>query len=74
MSGYSAASFRAWQETARCFGDCSEETSGTGVMFENHSQDTRYTGPLEVAQTVFTEMPTHRSSATAEVMLSAYIH
>lgn len=21
-------------------------------MFENHSQDTRYTGPLEVAQTV----------------------
>ena len=52
VSGYSAESFRAWQETARCFGDCSEETSGTGVMFENHSQDTRYTGPLEVAQTV----------------------
>ena len=52
VSGYSAESFRAWQETARRFGDCSEETSGTGVMFENHSQDTRYTSPLEVAQTV----------------------
>ena len=51
MSGYSAESFRAWQETARSFGNCSEET-GSGLMFENHSQDTRYTGPLNVAQTV----------------------
>lgn len=51
MSGYSAESFRAWQETSRSFGNCSEET-GSGLMFENHSQDTRYTGPLEVAQTV----------------------
>lgn len=51
VSGYSAESFRTWQETARSFGDCSEET-GSGLMFENHSQATRYTGPLEVAQTV----------------------
>ncbi len=51
VSGYSAESFRAWQEASRCFGNCSEET-GSGLMFENHSQDTRYTGPLEVAQTV----------------------
>lgn len=51
VSGYSAESFRAWKEIARSFGDCSEET-GSGLMFENHSQDTRYTGPLEVAQTV----------------------
>lgn len=51
VSGYSAESFRAWQETSRCFGNRSEET-GSGLMFENHSQDTRYTGPLEVAQTV----------------------
>lgn len=51
VSGYSAESFRAWQETARSLGDCSEET-GSGLMFENHSQVTRYTGPLEVAQTV----------------------
>lgn len=51
VSGYSAESFIAWQETARSFGTCSEET-GSGLMFENHSQDTRYRGPLEVAQTV----------------------
>ena len=51
VSGYSAESFRAWQETSRCFGNCSEET-GSGLMFENYSQDTRYTGPLDVAQTV----------------------
>ena len=51
VSGYSAESFRAWQETSRSFGDCFEKT-GTGLMFENHSQDTRYTGPLGVAQTV----------------------
>ena len=51
MSGYSAESFIAWQETSRSFGNCSEET-GSGLMFENHSQDTRYTGPLNVAQTV----------------------
>ena len=50
-TGYSAESFRAWQETARSFGNCSEET-GSGLMFDNHSQDTRYTGPLNVAQTV----------------------
>ena len=50
-TGYSAESFRAWQETAQSFGNCSEET-GSGLMFENHSQDTRYTGPLNVAQTV----------------------
>ena len=50
-TGYSAESFRAWQETARSFGNCSEETD-SGLMFENHSQDTRYTGPLNVAQTV----------------------
>lgn len=51
VSGYSAESFRTWQEIARSFGDCSEET-GSGLMFENHSQATRYTGPLDVAQTV----------------------
>ena len=51
VSGYSAESFRAWQETSRCFENCSEET-GSGLMFENYSQDTRYTGLLNVAQTV----------------------
>ncbi len=52
VSGYSAESFRTWKEIARSFENCSEET-GSGLMFENHSQATRYTGPLEVAQTVF---------------------
>ena len=51
VSGYSAESFRAWQETSRSFGTCFEKT-GSGLMFENHSQDTRYKGPLDVAQTV----------------------
>lgn len=51
VSGYSAQGFRTWQKITRSFGNCSEET-GSGLMFENHSQDTRYTGPLEVAQTV----------------------
>ena len=51
LSGYSAESFRTWQRTTRSSADCSG-TSGTGLMFENHSQATRYTGPLEVAPTV----------------------
>ena len=51
LSGYSAESFRAWQGSAggaeNCIGAASER-----LMFENHSQDTRYRGPLEVSQTV----------------------
>ena len=39
---------RRWQ---RYEVNCTAETN-TAVMFENHSQDTRYTGPLKVAQTV----------------------
>ena len=52
VSGYSAKSGCPWKATA---GDTSEgigETSTDRLMFENHSQDTRYTGPLDVAQTV----------------------
>ena len=56
VSGYSAEGFRAWQKAARCFADCAGTTGGTGLMFENHSQDTRYTSPLEVAQTVSATM------------------
>ena len=52
VSGYSAEGVRAWKEAARSTADCSGATSSTGLMFENHSQDTRYTGPLSVAQTV----------------------
>ncbi len=52
VSGYSAKSGCPWKATA---GDTSEGIGETGtdrLMFENHSQDTRYTGPLDVAQTV----------------------
>jgi len=54
LSGYSAKSFRAWQEAAGCIAESIGETSDAddGLMFENHSQDTRYRGPLDVAQTV----------------------
>lgn len=52
VSGYSAESVRAWKEAARSVTDCSGTTGSTRLMFENHSQDTRYTGPLSIAQTV----------------------
>jgi len=52
VSGYSAESVRAWKEAAGSIADCSGTTGSTRLMFENHSQDTRYTGPLDVAQTV----------------------
>ena len=51
LSGYSPQSFRSWKETAGSFGTCSEETS-TGLVFSNHGQDTRFKGPVEVAETV----------------------
>lgn len=43
VSGYSAKSFRSWQEATRSVGDCSEET-GSGLMFENYFQDMKYAG------------------------------
>lgn len=53
VSGYSAQSFKSWQDTANGITEGSHETGGTdSLMFENHSQDTRYRGPLSVAQTV----------------------
>lgn len=51
VSGYSAESFRAWQRATGGAADCVGE-AGKSLMFENHSQDTRYRGPLEVSQTV----------------------
>ena len=51
LSGYSPQGFRSWKETAGSFGTCSEETS-TGLVFSNHGQDTRFKGPVEVAETV----------------------
>ena len=52
VSRYSKESFRAWQETARSFGKGIVDTVSSGLVFENHGQDSRYTGPLDVAQTV----------------------
>ena len=53
VSGYSAQGFKSWQDTANGITEGSHETGGSdSLMFENHSQDTRYRGPLSVAQTV----------------------
>ncbi len=51
MSGDSSKGGCSWKETT---GDSAESIGKTvgSLMFENHSQDSRYTGPLEVAQTV----------------------
>ena len=51
LSGYSPQNFCSWKETAGSFRTCSEETS-TGLVFSNHGQDTRFKGPVEVAETV----------------------
>lgn len=51
LSGYSAQGFKSWQSSANGSSESIGE-NGCGLMFENHSQDTRYRGPLEVAQTV----------------------
>lgn len=53
LSGYSAEGFKSWQNAANGITEGIGETGETdSLMFENHSQDTRYRGPLEVAQTV----------------------
>lgn len=52
LSGYSSQGFRAWQETANGSAESIGETGSNSLMFENHGQDCRYTGPLDVAQTV----------------------
>ena len=51
LSGYSAEGFRAWQSTARNSAVCTG-TAVKNLMFENHSQDTRFKGPLEISPTV----------------------
>ena len=53
LSGYSAQGFKSWQNAANGITEGVGETGGQdSLMFENHSQDTRYRGPLKVAQTV----------------------
>ena len=52
LSGYSAQGFKSWQDAANGITEGIGETGSDCLMFENHSQDTRYRGPLTVAQTV----------------------
>ena len=51
LSGYSKTSISSWQGSAATVRE-STENAGIGLMFENHGQDSRYTGPLDVSQTV----------------------
>ena len=51
VSGYSSKGGCSWKETTGNSAESIGKTVGS-LMFENHSQDSRYTGPLEVAQTV----------------------
>lgn len=51
LSGYLKKGSFSWKRTTECTEDGIRET-GSKLVFENHSQDTRYTGPLEKAPTV----------------------
>ena len=51
LSGYSAKGFSSWQGSAATVRESTKD-AGIGLMFENHGADCRYTGPLDVSQTV----------------------
>lgn len=52
VSAYSAGGFRAWQRTASAAENRARAAGGTAFVFENHAQDARITGPLDIAPTV----------------------
>ena len=52
LSGYSAEGFRSWKGTSGNAQEGIGETVDDSLVFENHAQDSRFTGPLSVAQTV----------------------
>ncbi len=52
VSAYSAGGFRAWQRTASAAENRSRAAGGAALVFENHAQDARITGPLDIAPTV----------------------
>lgn len=58
VSGYTPQGFKSWQGTANCTEEGFGETSHPSLMFENHSQDSRYTGPLDVSQTIISTFGT----------------
>lgn len=51
LSGYSPKSIQTWQGSAPAAAESTGD-AGIGLMFENNGQDCRYTGPLDVSQTV----------------------
>lgn len=51
LPGYSSKSISSWQGSASVAAESTGD-AGIGLMFENHGQDCRYTGPLDVSQTV----------------------
>lgn len=52
MSAYSAECFRAWQGAAVAAENCPRTAGGAALIFENHVQDARISGPLDIAPTV----------------------
>ena len=51
LSGYSKTCISSWKGAAAA-SKKSTGDAGIGLMFENHGQDCRYKGPLDVSQTV----------------------
>lgn len=58
LFGYTPQGFKSWQGTAGCTEEGIGETSECSLMFENHSQDSRYTGLLDVSQTILSTFGT----------------
>lgn len=52
MQGNLKKSGEPEQDSATCSSEGTRKTGCDSLMFENHSQDSRYTGPLDVSQTV----------------------
>ena len=52
LSGYSSEGFRSRKGTSGNAQEGIGETVDDSLVFENHAQDSRFTGPLSVAQTV----------------------
>lgn len=52
VSAYSAECFKAWQRASATVEKCSRASDRETLMFENHAQDARISGPLNIAPTV----------------------
>ena len=56
LSGNTSKGCYPWKKVAGGVGEGTKETGG--LMFENHGQDSRYTGPLNVSQTILSTFGT----------------